>query len=120
MLVLFLKAKALGKVWRRIGGKLPETEETAIASKAAATQQRALAAVSERGVLKAGTSGGTSLECVIAHVEKTRPASAVIVTDGYVEDDVKWNISSPTLWMVTGCKSFEPPSGRKVMVDYDG
>jgi hypothetical protein len=42
-------------------------------------------AVIERGVLKAGTSGGTSLECVIAHVEKTRPASAVIVTDGYVE-----------------------------------
>ena len=42
-------------------------------------------AVIERGVLKAGTSGGTSLECVIAHVEKTRPASAVIVTDGFVE-----------------------------------
>jgi hypothetical protein len=42
-------------------------------------------AVIERGVLRAGTSGGTSLECVLAHVEKTRPASAVIVTDGYVE-----------------------------------
>jgi hypothetical protein len=33
----------------------------------------------ERGALRANTSGGTSLECVIAHVEKTRPASAVIV-----------------------------------------
>ena len=42
-------------------------------------------AVIERGVLKAGTSGGTSLECVLAHVEQTRPACAVIVTDGFVE-----------------------------------
>jgi len=42
-------------------------------------------AVIERGVLKAGTSGGTSLECVLEHVAKTRPACAVIVTDGYVE-----------------------------------
>jgi len=42
-------------------------------------------AVIERGVLKAGTSGGTSLECVLVHVEKTRPACAVIVTDGFVE-----------------------------------
>jgi hypothetical protein len=42
-------------------------------------------AVIERGVLKAGTSGGTSLACVLEHVAKTRPACAVIVTDGYVE-----------------------------------
>jgi len=42
-------------------------------------------AVIEGGVLRAGTSGGTSLECVLAHVEQTRPACAVIVTDGFVE-----------------------------------
>jgi hypothetical protein len=42
-------------------------------------------AVIERGVLKADTSGGTSLACVLDHVAKTRPACAVIVTDGYVE-----------------------------------
>ena len=42
-------------------------------------------AVIEGGILKAGTSGGTSLECVLAHVEQTRPACAVIVTDGFVE-----------------------------------
>jgi hypothetical protein len=42
-------------------------------------------AVIEGGVLKAGTSGGTSLACVLEHVAKTRPACAVIVTDGYVE-----------------------------------
>jgi len=51
-------------------------------------------AVIERGVLKAGTSGGTSLECVIAHVEKTRPASAVIVTDGFVEAIPKKRIAA--------------------------
>ncbi len=51
-------------------------------------------AVIERGVLKAGTSGGTSLECVIAHVEKTRPASAVIVTDGFVETIPKKRIAA--------------------------
>jgi len=51
-------------------------------------------AVIERGALKAGTSGGTSLECVIAHVEKTRPASAVIVTDGFVEAIPKKRIAA--------------------------
>jgi len=42
-------------------------------------------AVIERGVLRAGTSGGTSLACVLEHVARTRPACTVIVTDGYVE-----------------------------------
>jgi hypothetical protein len=51
-------------------------------------------AVIERGALKAGTSGGTSLECVIAHVEETRPASAVIVTDGFVEAIPKKRIAA--------------------------
>ncbi len=42
-------------------------------------------AVIERGVLKAQTTGGTSLSCVLEHVIRTRPASAVVVTDGYIE-----------------------------------
>jgi len=42
-------------------------------------------AVIERGELRTDTSGGTSLECVLDHLERTRPPSAVIVTDGYVE-----------------------------------
>jgi hypothetical protein len=36
-------------------------------------------------------------------------------TDGYVEGDIKWNISSPTLWMVTQRRDFIPPVGKKVM-----
>jgi hypothetical protein len=46
---------------------------------------RVAPAVIERGVLRADTTGGTSLACVLEHVERTRPPSAVIVTDGYVE-----------------------------------
>ena len=42
-------------------------------------------AVIERGQLRAATTGGTSLACVLKHVELTRPSAAVIVTDGYVE-----------------------------------
>jgi hypothetical protein len=37
------------------------------------------------GELRTSTSGGTSLACVLAHLAKTRPRAAVIVTDGYIE-----------------------------------
>jgi hypothetical protein len=39
----------------------------------------------ERGRLKANTTGGTSMTCVLEHVAKTRPAAAIVLTDGYVE-----------------------------------
>lgn len=38
-----------------------------------------------RRSLITATTGGTSLECVLQHVEETEPESAVIVTDGYIE-----------------------------------
>jgi len=37
------------------------------------------------GKLDAGTTGGTSLACVFAHIRKTAPRKALIVTDGFVE-----------------------------------
>ncbi len=37
------------------------------------------------GLLKTGTTGGTSLTCVLEHLARTRPEAAVIVTDGYIE-----------------------------------
>ncbi len=37
------------------------------------------------GQLQTTTSGGTSMACVLRHVAETRPASAVVVTDGYIE-----------------------------------
>lgn len=42
-------------------------------------------AIIEKGQLKTQTSGGTSMSCVIEHIAETRPAAAVIVTDGYIE-----------------------------------
>jgi hypothetical protein len=38
-----------------------------------------------KGKLLTGTTGGTSLSCVLEHICRTRPAAAVIVTDGYIE-----------------------------------
>lgn len=42
-------------------------------------------AVIEGGQLKSKTTGGTSMACVLAHVARTRPAAAIVVTDGYIE-----------------------------------
>jgi hypothetical protein len=72
VLSLFLKAKALSKVWRRIGGKLPETAETMIATKAAATQQRAMAAVDRMMELgaratKAAAPGAAAVTTALSH-----------------------------------------------------
>jgi len=39
----------------------------------------------EDGQLRAETTGGTSMACVLEHLARTRPAAAVIVTDGYIE-----------------------------------
>jgi hypothetical protein len=39
----------------------------------------------EGGDLVTDTTGGTSLSCVLRHVLETRPAAAVIVTDGFIE-----------------------------------
>jgi hypothetical protein len=42
-------------------------------------------AVIEGGRLKAQTTGGTSMACVLEHVAKTRPPAAVVLSDGYIE-----------------------------------
>lgn len=47
-------------------------------------------AVIDKGQLVSETTGGTSMNCVLQHIIKTRPQSAVVVTDGYIEKvDVK-------------------------------
>ena len=38
-------------------------------------------------------------------------------TDGYVESEVKWEVDTPTLWVVTQNKNFEPPSGKKIFME---
>ena len=69
------------------------------------------------GMLKPLGGGGTKVGCVSEYInEKKINAECVIVfTDGYVESDVKWEISSPTLWFVTENKEWEVPSGKKVI-----
>jgi len=39
----------------------------------------------EGGILRAGTTGGTSMACVLEHVARTAPPAAVVLTDGYIE-----------------------------------
>ena len=67
-------------------------------------------------LLKPMGGGGTHVSCVNEYINKERiNAECVIVfTDGYVESDITWTIPSPTLWMVTENKGFEPPVGKKV------
>jgi predicted metal-dependent peptidase len=68
-------------------------------------------------LLKPMGGGGTHVSCVSEYVNKNKiKAECVLVfTDGYVESSISWNISSPTMWMVTQCKDFVPPVGKKVM-----
>lgn len=70
------------------------------------------------GLLKPQGGGGTSVSCVSEYISKKKlSVDAVIVfTDGYTEQDIQWDISSPTLWMVTMNKHFESyiKSGRVV------
>ncbi|MFM7275732.1 MAG: hypothetical protein ACKO4A_18135, partial [Gammaproteobacteria bacterium] len=39
----------------------------------------------EQGRLVSGSTGGTRMGCVLEHIAQTRPAAAVVVTDGYIE-----------------------------------
>ena len=72
------------------------------------------------GLLKPLGGGGTHVSCVSDYINKqSLKAECVIVfTDGYVENDIKWNISSPTLWMITQNKGLAVP-GKKVVVNRD-
>ena len=67
-------------------------------------------------MLKPMGGGGTHVSCVNHYIneQKINAECVIVFTDGYVESDIAWNIPSPTLWMVTECRSFEPPVGKKV------
>ena len=42
-------------------------------------------AVIKNGQLVVSTTGGTSMACVLEHLAQTRPATAIVITDGYIE-----------------------------------
>ena len=71
-------------------------------------------------LLKVAGGGGTRLSCVSEYITKEQiKAEAVIVfTDGYVEHDIKWNMSTPTLHIVKGNNNFKGTTGS-IVVQYD-
>jgi predicted metal-dependent peptidase len=74
------------------------------------------------GLLKPLGGGGTHVGCVSEYIKKENlQAECVIVfTDGYVESNIVWEISSPTLWMVTQNKGLDiPMGGKKVVFEND-
>ena len=73
-------------------------------------------------LLKPMGGGGTRVSCVSQYIKDNNiKAEAVIVfTDGYVEGNIKWDISVPTLWVVTENRSFNPPVGKLVKYERKG
>jgi predicted metal-dependent peptidase len=63
--------------------------------------------------------GGTRVSCVSEYIaqKKYKPDCIVVFTDGYVEDNVKWDIGVETLWLVTENRSFKAPKGKMVKID---
>jgi predicted metal-dependent peptidase len=72
-------------------------------------------------MLKPLGGGGTYVSSVGEYInkEKINAECVVVFTDGYVEHDIKWNIQSPTLWMITQNKSLEVPTGKKVFAEFN-
>ena len=68
-------------------------------------------------MLKPQGGGGTRVSAVSEYInkEKLKAECVIVFTDGYLESDVKWGISSPTLWMITDNKDWDVPSGKKVI-----
>ena len=71
-------------------------------------------------LLKPMGGGGTKAGCVSEYMIKNNLAAdcMIMFTDGYVEDPVIWNVSTPCLWLITEGQNaaFNPPSGTKVTV----
>lgn len=74
-----------------------------------------------KAILKPLGGGGTMASCVSGYInaERIQAECVLVFTDGYLEHDLKWNISSPTLWLVTRNRSFTPPVGQSVYIDND-
>ncbi len=73
-----------------------------------------------KDLLKPDGGGGTRVSCVSEYMvtHKIEPQACIVFTDGYVENDISWNIQSPTLWVVTENKHFKGLPGH-VAVSWD-
>ena len=72
-------------------------------------------------LLKPQGGGGTHVSCVSDYIVKNKvPCEGVLVfTDGYVESEIDWLVSAPTLWLVTQRRDFKPPMNGKVVRNED-
>ena len=70
-------------------------------------------------MLKPEGGGGTRVSSVseLLCSENSNAECLVVFTDGYVEDNIRWQTNIPTLWMVTLAREFTPPSGRLVKME---
>lgn len=70
-------------------------------------------------MLKPQGFGGTQVSCVSEYVTTNdiKPECVVVFTDGFVENDVRWDISAPTLWLVTMNRDFNPPTGKVLKME---
>jgi len=73
-----------------------------------------------KSLLKPQGGGGTRVSCVSEYIKKEQVdvEAIVVFTDGYTESDIEWNISTPSLFMVTENKNFTAPPGSTI-VFYD-
>jgi predicted metal-dependent peptidase len=67
-------------------------------------------------LLKPEGGGGTHVSCVNKYLtdNKVNSEAVLVFTDGYVENDIEWTITTPTLWVVTQRRDFVAPSGQVI------
>ena len=69
-------------------------------------------------LLKPLGGGGTRVKSVDDYLAKNKvnAEGLIVFTDGYCEGkgDIEWNVSCPTMWLVTQSKTFTPPAGKMV------
>jgi predicted metal-dependent peptidase len=71
-------------------------------------------------LLKPKGGGGTRVSCVSEWLKKNPKVDAecvIVFTDGYLEGDIKWEITKPTLWLVTQNSGFRAPTGKQIKME---
>ncbi len=73
-------------------------------------------------LLKPKGGGGTRVSCVSKYLSdcSIQPEAVIVLTDGYVENDVQWNVTCPTLWVLTTEGSnfaSRAPGGKVITVE---
>jgi predicted metal-dependent peptidase len=72
-----------------------------------------------RRLLKPQGGGGTHVGCVSDYIikKKLKPDCTIILTDGYLEDNIKWDAGVDVLWVVKGNRRFVPPTGKVIFIE---